>query len=1106
MKKKLLASFRCFLLAAITMLSGFGAKASHVVGIDLHYNWISGNTYKVTLVAYGDCGPSSASAFSTLYYSTPKICIYDGGSYITTITLKNDTPSNPLHGKEITPVCPADSNATQCHSSSSTIPGIVQFVYVGTYVMPHRSTHWRFVFYGDMGSGSATGRAAAITNIVSGTTTQLEDTLNNSVHDNSNPALTIVPVPFFCLDNADSYNPGAVDADGDSLNFMLVRGASGSGSGCTTAGFVTYTGGHTATNPLTYAAGTYSFDRSTGQILFYPNATQRALVVYNIEEFRNDTLIGTSMREMTFLVITCSNTPPSGGFVSASSGTLDDSTHFHICANTDSVFNLVIAPSEPDTSNVLYVTTTGVPAGCYFIVTNDSTNHPTATIRWSTFGVTPGIYTFYVVVRDNNCPLNGSQTLAFTISILPIPSLAYTIITPSTCSSDAVVSITPGGLGSPWKIDLLDATSTIIHSHTGVTSTYLDTIATGNDTLVIYSNLSNFCNARLPISITQSPFPDPVITYSSPTYCGANDGVIHLRGLDHTELDTITYNVNGVPATPLSVLTTTAGDVDIPNLCAGIYDNFVVNFGRCHTTPSGSYPLVNPGFSDSFKTKSDPSACGYDDGFITLNWLHPGQVDTINYTKNGVAQAPIIAVVNPDSTLVIPNLSQGLYSNIVVTTPGSCTGTPYSCTSNRIMDIPLVAPGISSAFTYNVHLGCKGDTVFFNNGSLPATGLTYRWYFGDGRTDTAKNPVHVYRTTVATNYTAKLIITNSRCQDSTILNISLPETVKSSFTTSPDSICQGGTINFTNTSTGVRDAYTWYFGDGNSTTAVNGSNVYMNTGSYVVTLVAKDDINCFDTSTQLVQVDSNSAIGLTLSDSIICRGGLITFTGAYTGIGLTHVQWSFGDGTSYADQNPVQHAFDLTGGLTINLDLTYRLCPPKNISKNIRVYAVPNIYLGEDTSICAGGTAYNLIDHVNSTNPLASWLWNTGDITPGITVVKAGTYSATVTINGCIASDTVVIANDCYADFPSVFTPNGDGVNDYFFPRQYLTKGLTEFSMDIYNRWGQLIYQANTVDGSGWDGSFNAKPQPEGVYIYVISAKFKDGQMLNKQGNITLVR
>jgi hypothetical protein len=168
--------FRAFGSLAIFMLFLCGkVSANHIVGADLFYTYISGNTYKITFVAYGDCGPASSSPFSQLPSAQPRICIYDGNTSVSAINLVIDTPATPYRGDEITPVCPADSNRTQCTNTSYTIPGIKRFVYTGTYTLPYTSHYWRFVFNGNMGTTFA-GRALAITNITAtGNTIQLID-------------------------------------------------------------------------------------------------------------------------------------------------------------------------------------------------------------------------------------------------------------------------------------------------------------------------------------------------------------------------------------------------------------------------------------------------------------------------------------------------------------------------------------------------------------------------------------------------------------------------------------------------------------------------------------------------------------------------------------------------------------------------------------------------------------------------------------------------------------------------------------------------------------------------------------------------------------------
>ena len=213
-----------------------------------------------------------------------------------------------------------------------------------------------------------------------------------------------------------------------------------------------------------------------------------------------------------------------------------------------------------------------------------------------------------------------------------------------------------------------------------------------------------------------------------------------------------------------------------------------------------------------------------------------------------------------------------------------------------------------------------------------------------------------------------------------------------------------------------------------------------------------------------------------------------------------------GNGVTIDGVNPVSCGYDNTGTFTATVQAFYRSCPSVTSGFTVYVFPNPQVDLGADTSICPGGNGIVLTDNINNTNPLAHWLWSTGQTTPSIVVGEPGIYSLKVTIDGCTSTDSVIVKNDCYLDVPNVFTPNGDGINDFFLPRQLLSAGLTYFSMNIYNRWGQLIFTTNSLDGRGWDGDFNGVPQPEGVYIYIIEAAFKDAEHFHKQGNITLLR
>ncbi len=85
---------------------------------------------------------------------------------------------------------------------------------------------------------------------------------------------------------------------------------------------------------------------------------------------------------------------------------------------------------------------------------------------------------------------------------------------------------------------------------------------------------------------------------------------------------------------------------------------------------------------------------------------------------------------------------------------------------------------------------------------------------------------------------------------------------------------------------------------------------------------------------------------------------------------------------------------------------------------------------------------------------------------------------------------------------PNAFTPNGDGLNDFFE-----AKGLffQSFSMKIFNRWGELIFVSDNAD-VGWDGTFNGKLMPEATYVYRVDVTDFTGMKSSRSGGVLLLR
>lgn len=446
-------------------------------------------------------------------------------------------------------------------------------------------------------------------------------------------------------------------------------------------------------------------------------------------------------------------------------------------------------------------------------------------------------------------------------------------------------------------------------------------------------------------------------------------------------------------------------------------------------------------------------------------------------------------------------LTAGLFTvRLIVTNPNSCVPADTAYVNIRVI------PDVDASFTSDVRLGCVDDTVNFtlNNINQPANVL-FSWNFGDGTGSSLPNPSHVYVTQGI--YTITCIANNGWCQDTIQQVIDLNHPINASFTTQDDSICVGTqTVMTSNSAPGGFVTHTWYMGDG---TILNGglaplqSHSFATPGTYTITLVITDTLGCTDTATRVVFVDALGYANYTLSDSLICEGDPVFFDDTLS-INTTTFSWDFGDGKILTDVHNPTYTWDASGNYNVTLTAKYPVCPDIVIQKTVIVDNYPSVNLGPDTSICPGLTGSILLYNLNNQGSIN--LWSTGESASSISVTQPGHYWLRASNGECATTDTIWVKRDCYLNIPNSFSPGGDGLNDYFLPREILSSGLKSFKMNIYNRWGENIFFTDKIDGRGWDGKYNGKPQPIGSYVFVIEAQFDNNMRKTFKGNVTLVR
>jgi gliding motility-associated-like protein len=134
------------------------------------------------------------------------------------------------------------------------------------------------------------------------------------------------------------------------------------------------------------------------------------------------------------------------------------------------------------------------------------------------------------------------------------------------------------------------------------------------------------------------------------------------------------------------------------------------------------------------------------------------------------------------------------------------------------------------------------------------------------------------------------------------------------------------------------------------------------------------------------------------------------------------------------------------------------------------------------------------LDNPNINNPVA-----TPTETTRYTVYAVGR-------NGCLdtAGVTITVVTDNSVFIPSAFTPNGDGLNDYFRVMHNSTIKIVE--IHIFNRWGELIYSSEANDTKGWDGTWKGLPADMGTYNYSILTGLPDGTNELHKGSVELIR
>lgn len=320
--------------------------------------------------------------------------------------------------------------------------------------------------------------------------------------------------------------------------------------------------------------------------------------------------------------------------------------------------------------------------------------------------------------------------------------------------------------------------------------------------------------------------------------------------------------------------------------------------------------------------------------------------------------------------------------------------------------------------------------------------------------------------------------------------------------------CDGLDVGFVNQSSGGM-TYLWDFGvEGATSTEFEPTFTYPDTGTYTVKLVVNPGTTCSDSISRFVKVYPFFNTDFR-QEGLLCPQDTISFTDLSTATyePINRWQWSFGDGDSSTEQNPI-HIYETGGEYDVTLiSKSIKGCVDTSRQRvNITRF---NPFAGNDTIIvlgypyrlsASGGDMYSWMPTDYLDNPTIP--------NPNVTFPDTGRYTYMVDIateTGCEGIDTINIwvVKDGGILVPSAFSPNGDGLNDVFKPIVIGFPRMEYFR--VFNRWGQMVFATSNVN-DGWDGTFNGKTADISTYFWDISVTGIDGQKVQKKGDVTLIR
>lgn len=720
-------------------------------------------------------------------------------------------------------------------------------------------------------------------------------------------------------------------------------------------------------------------------------------------------------------------------------------------------------------------TFTSVGGGTYAIVVRDATG---CLVTTSLAVTEPSLLSYTSVNSDENCGLADGQ---ITVNANGGTSPYVYSINGGTSQTSGIFNGLVSGTYSVEVIDAKGCLSTGTETISGSGGATIGTI-TSNNPLCFGDN-----NGSLNISATGGTIP---ISYS------INNGTSFQSSAQFNSLSAGTYSivVKDGAGCQNTASVTLIDPASMTISSAASNENCGAQDGSIAITISGGtsafmYSINGGGTFQSSGTYSGLSAGVYSILVQDANGCQATGIETINGSGgasiNSVSYTPVSCYGGSDGTLTvaasggIAPLQYSINGGATLQTSNTFTGLTAGSYVVMVEDAngcqELVSQTVDSPTQIIISISETDASCGNNDGSALASvsggnGI-YSYQWDDALSQTTQNAINL-----SGGFYTVTVTDGVGCTETGIAlvnNIGEPNMSISATSTS----CYGeadGTA--TATVTGGIAPITYEWNDANSQSTATASN--LQAGSYIV--LVTDSNNCIAIETVIVSEPDSLVLNEIITHTTCSYNNGLAMVNVSGGTPSYSYQWNDANQQSFSsaiglaagdytvlvtDANDCQSSLDISilnsDSLIVTVDVINESCPEQydgSISTNVESGTSPYFYN-----------------------------WNTGDTAKVMENLTAGNYILTVKdANNCesiILIPIEVLGENCI-EIPTAISPNNDGAND-----AWVINGLDDYpdaNVEIYNRWGSLIFSTNEYHND-WDGTYNGKIIPAGVYYFVIT-------------------